>query len=102
MSQSLLDKLKSDGFEAGGLVRNDKLPEQLIPHLLDLARGFYDDLRIIPLEIVLDGVNGKTKEDPSHVVYVKDNTSHPDYVKNKVRVVTVHMTCPNGPYNKRL
>ena len=48
---TLDEQLIRDGFILKGFYQNKEMPKKLMPVLVDIARGAYHEIRIIPGEI---------------------------------------------------
>ena len=85
-TKSLHGKYISAGFDAIGMAENEHLPETLTRIMVELARGVYTDMRIVPGDVALEGSGLKLVEPSQHIIYAKDNTEHPNYPQGIRRV----------------
>ncbi len=85
-TKTLNSRLFEEGFEAISVIPNDKLPERLTSTMIDLARGKYLKLRVIPGEIAFEGAEWQL-ETPSHIIYAKDNPEYPGYDPKSIYLV---------------
>jgi len=95
MAKTLNGKLIEEGFSPLTVIQNKRLPERLSEILVELLKGPYEDIRIIPGEIALAGSIWQLK-DPSHIVYVKDKRAkrdHPVYKLGGLHYVTANFVC---------
>ncbi len=68
---SLDEQLKSEGWEVEQFFpSNDDLPERLVETALDLARGKYLEIRLVPGDIARQGKDWLLTEQ-GHILYVK-------------------------------
>ncbi|GEM_PF-6781726 len=66
--KSLHERLLKDGYVVDTYFSDEKLPEGLAAIALDIARGKYNSVRIIPADLALEG-EPWIPEDPTHLVY---------------------------------
>ncbi|MBT3985833.1 hypothetical protein HOD38_04465 [archaeon] len=85
-TKTLNSRLFEDGFEAIEVIPNDKLPERLTTTMIDLARGKYLDMKVIPGELAFEGIEWQI-ETPSHIIYAKVNTEYPGHDPKSIYIV---------------
>lgn len=83
-------ELISDDFNVWDVIPNERLPESLAELAVGIARERYEDVRIIPGDVALKGYEWQLK-DPSHIIYVKYNQSHPDYDPSSIRFIMLNL-----------
>lgn len=66
--KSLHERLLEKGYVVDNYFQDNKLPEDLTVLALDLARGRYDQVRIIPADLALEGEKW-IPTDKLHLVY---------------------------------
>lgn len=89
MSKTLNRILQEEkGFEFHNLITTSEFPERMVQLSVEMARGWYSDLRVVPSDVALDGSEWKLKE-PAHLVYVKISRKHPDYAERNEPHVTL-------------
>ncbi|MCX6749660.1 MAG: hypothetical protein NTW17_02865 [Candidatus Pacearchaeota archaeon] len=64
------EEMFEKGFSAIAVIRNQDLPKELYPILLDYYKGVYRALRIVPGDLVFKGDDWQLAE-PSHVIYAR-------------------------------
>jgi hypothetical protein len=98
-AKTLNGRLIKEGFAVEASIPNEELPEMLTALLIELARGRYTEMRVVPDDVALGNSEWKV-EKPSHIVYVKDNPNHPGYNPSSVRLVMPGMVHrKTGEYN---
>lgn len=93
MSEDLVGKtlnaeIIESGFKVVTCIPNRTLSEDIIPIMIEFARGKYTDIRIVPGEVALRG-SLWTLEKESHIVYAKQNERFPDYDPNAFSLAMV-------------
>lgn len=76
--KALKDNLVKEGFKVLKVIPNSQLPESLIRILIGLAREKYQDIRIIPGDLVVE-TSKLRLEESSHVVYIRENPGRSKY-----------------------
>jgi hypothetical protein len=89
--KALRDDLVKDGFKVLKVVPNSQLPELLINILIGLAREQYQDIRIIPGDILLE-TSKLRLEESSHVIYVKEAPGQSKYAGFDIAVFVDRQT----------
>lgn len=77
-------ELYSQGFDYRGAFNNENLPDCLAQMALDIARGYIDDIRIIPSDTIFEGEEWVPVVMPLHFVYFKKTDKYPRRREGKV------------------
>lgn len=80
------ERLFDDGFMVLRVIPDKQLPESLTRVMIELAKGEYTAIQIIPGDLALAGYAWKLAEQ-SHIVYVKENPKNPDYEPGAIRMI---------------
>ena len=70
--KAVREELSNNGFKIRKIIANSQLPASLTNILIELAKGKYQEVRIIPGDRIVETAEWRL-EQPSHAVYVKDN-----------------------------
>ncbi|MCK4552945.1 hypothetical protein KAT80_01960 [Candidatus Pacearchaeota archaeon] len=71
---SLDKKLKRKGWKVVDCIRDEELPVKLCKIALEIARGNYDTVKLIPSDIAREGEEWIPKY-PSHILYASGSKS---------------------------
>ncbi len=91
--ETLNSRLLGRGYRIESCVKKEDT-EKIAFFLLNVARGYFTNYRVIPAELALEGCEWRTADRDSHIIYTKISKKHSNYkTRNElsVRLTTTEM-----------
>lgn len=104
---TLNSRMLGQGYRIECIVKGNDM-EKLLGFSLNVARGYYEDYKIIPENLALEGSEWRAADSNLHIIYAKVSPSHPDEKEKKelsvrmTRIDVKHKDTGNDSHIQRL
>ena len=98
MEESIAQKLKKRSFRLEEVIRRSDLSRGLALLAVDIAKGNYTAIKIVPIEIALEGEGLTPAPDfeGAHLVYSRRSEKYAEEMRGKVKHVLIDCFDRNG------